>query len=197
MPKFLTRLLQRLQFAVPVPTPDIDQRYFDLATQYYVTARWATFTLSGTVAGNLFHHAVELYLKGDLSRSVSRYYLIKFMHDLRKLWKEYKQKYSATDLSAFDACIKHLRKFEAIRYPDAIAENGMFFAIPISRPQPPLEFSVSGGGSTPPTYNVVVNDIDKLVRILFTTSLLNPDFFFDKLSMEGKAVLNRDNPAFP
>jgi len=43
---------------------------------------------------------------------------------------------------------------------------------------------------------VVVNDIDQLIRILFTTSSLNPDFFFAKLSMEGKVVLYRDNPAF-
>lgn len=193
MPGFLARLLRRLPFAVPTPTPNIDGHYFDLATQYYVTARWATFAGSGTVAGNLFHHAVELYLKGDLSRSVSRRHLTKYGHNLRRLWKVYKQKHSASALSGFDSCIKDLHKFETIRYPDAIAEKGMFFAIPVSRPQPPLGFRVAG--STPPTYFVVVNDIDQLIRILFTTSSLNPDFFFAKLGTEGKAVLYRDNPA--
>lgn len=196
IPGFLTRLLQRLPFAAPAPAPDIDRHYFDLATQYYVTARWATFAIAGTVTGNLYHHAVELYLKGDLSRSVPRYHLTMFGHNLRRLWKAYKQKYSTSDLSGFDSCIKQLHRFETIRYPDVIAEKGMFFAIPVSRPQPPPNFAVFGGGSTPPTYLVVVNDIDQLIRILFTLSSLNPDFFFAKLSTEGKAVLHRDNPAF-
>jgi hypothetical protein len=182
---------------VPTPTPDIDGHYFDLATQYYLAARWATFTIAGAVAGNLFHHAIELYLKGGLSRNLSRPQLKKLGHDLRRLWKVYKQKYSASELSGFDSCIRQLHRFETIRYPDAVAEKGMFFAIPVSRPQPPLDFPVFGGGSTPPTYFVVVNDIDQLIKILFTIGLLNPDFFFAKLTMEAKAVLHRDNPAFP
>lgn len=194
MPRFLSRLLHCLPFAVPTPARDIDGHYFDLATQYYVAARWATVTVSGTVAGNLFHHAIELYLKGDLSRSVSRRHLTKYGHNLKRLWKVYKQKHSASALSGFDRCIKDLHKFETIRYPDAIAEKGMFFAIAVSRPQPPLDFWVLG--STPPTYSVVVNDIDQLVRILFTTSSLNPDFFFAKLGTEGRVVLYRNNPAF-
>jgi len=140
MPRFLARLLRRLPFAVPTPTTDIDGHYFNLATQYYVTARWATFTVAGTVAGNLFHHAIELYLKGDLSRSVSQRDLRKYGHNLKRLWKDYTQKHSASALSGFDSCIKDLHKFETIRYPDAIAEKGMVFAIPVSRPQPPLDF---------------------------------------------------------
>jgi hypothetical protein len=196
MPRFLTRLLQRLGFAVPTPTLDIDSYYFNLATQYYVTARWAIFTISGTVAGNLFHHAVELYLKGDLSRGVPRNQLIIFGHNLNRLWKAYKRKYSAVDLSSFDNCIRALQKFETIRYPDSIANRGMFFAIPVARPQPPLGFSVAGGATTPPTYSVVVNDIDQLIGNLFAVSLLNPDFYFESLGMQGRAVLHSGNPAF-
>ena len=196
MPRFLTRLLQRLGFAVPTPTLDIDSYYFNLATQYYVTARWATFTISGTVAGNLFHHAVELYLKGDLSRSMPQNQLRIFGHNLNRLWKAYKRKYSAVGLASFDNCIRALQKFETIRYPDSIAKRGMFFSIPVARAQPPLVFSVAGGAITPPTYSVVVNDIDQLIGILFSISALNPDFYFAPLSMEGRAVLYCDNPAF-
>jgi hypothetical protein len=197
MPRFLTRLLQRLGFVVPTPTLNIDSYYFNLATQYYVSARWATFTISGTVAGNLFHHAVELYLKGDLSRSVPRNQLIIFGHNLNRLWEEYKRKYSAVGLSSFDNCIRALQKFETIRYPDSIAKRGMFFSIPVARPQPPLDFSVAGGATTPPTYSVVVNDIDQLIGKLFAVSSLNPDFYLAPLGVEGRAVLRRDNPAFP
>jgi hypothetical protein len=183
--------------ALDMPNAFTSDYFFSLATQYYVAARWLTFTVAGTVAGNLFHHAIELYVKGDLSRSVSPDDLKKkYGHKLKPLWKHYKQKRSASAsaLSGFDNCIKDLDNFETIRYPDAIAEKGMFFAIPISHPQPPLEFSAVG--KTPPIYSVAVNDIDRLIRILFTTSSLNPDFFFAKLTMEAKAVLYRDNPAF-
>jgi|SRR5882762_17511 len=197
MPRFLTRLLQRFGFAVATPTLDIDSYYFNLATQYYVTARWATFTISGTVAGNLFHHAVELYLKGDLSRSLPRNQLTIFGHNLNRLWKAYKRKYSAVDLSRFDNCIRALQKFETIRYPDSIAKRGIFFAIPVARPQPPLVFSLAGGATMPPTYSVVVNDIDQLIGTLFAVSSLNPDFYLAPLGMEGRAVLRHDNPAFP
>jgi hypothetical protein len=48
----------------------------------------------------------------------------------------------------------------------------------------------------PPIYFVVVNDIDQLIGIIFRTSSLNPDFFFAKVSTEGKLFLYRDNPAF-
>jgi hypothetical protein len=104
-----------------------------------------TFTVSGSVAGNLFHHAIEFYLKGDLSRSVPRRDLRKrggrSGHNLECLWKVYKENHSVSALSAFDGCITDLQKFETIRYPDAIGKNGMVFAIPVSRPQPPLDFS--------------------------------------------------------
>jgi hypothetical protein len=197
MPRFLTRFLQRLGFAAPSPTLDIHGYYFNLATQYYVTARWATLSISGTVAGNLFHHAVELYLKGDLSRSMPRNQLKLFGHNLSRLWEAYKRKYSAVDLSSFDSSVKQLHKFETIRYPDVIAEKGAFFAIPVSSPQPPLGFSVAGVATTPPTYLVVVNDIDKLIGNLFTVSSLNPDFCFAILSVEGRTILYRENPTFP
>jgi hypothetical protein len=194
MLRFLSRLLHQLPVGVPTPTRNIDVHYFHLATQYYAAARWATFAISGTVAGNLFHHAVELYLKGDLSRTVYLGRLARYGHNLKRLWKVYKQKHSASTLSGFDSCIKDLDKFEAIRYPDDIVEKGMFYEIPVSHPKSTIVFQVVG--STPPTYRVVVNDIDQLIRTLFTTSSINPDFFFGKVGLEAKAVIYRDNPAF-
>ena len=122
--------------------------------------------------------------------------LKKYGHNLKRLWKAYKQKYPTSDLSGFDSCVKDLQKFENIRYPDAIADKGMSFTISVTGPPPSIDAPVVGVGSTP-IYRAVVNDIDQLIRTIFTTSSRNPAFFFARLSTEGRALLRRDNPAFP
>jgi HEPN domain-containing protein len=197
LPQFLSRLFRRLGLVAPAPVLEIDGHFYKMATQYYASARWATFATSGTVAGNLFHHAVELYLKGDLSRTVSILELKGLGHNLRRLWKKYKRKYSTVDFSAFENCIRELQRFETIRYPDAFAQPGMFYAIPVSHPQPPLVFLAAGASHPIQTYSVVVNDIDLLIRNIFTVSSFNPDFCFSQLGTEGRTILHRDNPAFP
>jgi hypothetical protein len=190
----LTRIWRWLSRS-SAPTPGIDRIYFGLATEYYAAARGAVFAGSHTVPGNLFHHAIELYLKGVLSADLPQSGLSKYRHDLKRLWKDYKRKNPSSDLSVFDATINALHKFEAIRYPDAIAAKGMFYALPISRPDPPLTFSVASG-STPPTYFLVVNEVDALVRAIFDTASVNPTFHFNQLGEEGRAVIQRNNPSF-
>jgi len=194
MTSVFTRIARSLR-SYRVPTPGIDNHYFRLATQYYAAARGGVFAGCGTVAGNLFHHAVELYLKGDLSTGLSRVQLTKYGHNLRKLWSAYKRKHSSSPLSSFDATINALHKFEAIRYPNAIAAKGMFYGLPITRPDPPLAFKVTSG-STPPTYLLVVNEVDELIRGLLVASSVNPGFYFSQLGSEGRAIIYRDNPAF-
>jgi hypothetical protein len=54
----------------PENTKDLKDLYFRYATDYYVAARFAFFARSMPTAGNLFHHAVELYLKGSLLMSL-------------------------------------------------------------------------------------------------------------------------------
>jgi len=52
--------------AAPENEEDLRGRYFDAATHYYVAARFAYFARAIPTAGNLFHHAIEMYLKGCL-----------------------------------------------------------------------------------------------------------------------------------
>jgi hypothetical protein len=72
-----------------LPSPLIDGHYFRFATEYYVAARTAWLPALGTVTGNLFHHAIEMYLKGDLSREESPAHLRRYGHNLKRLWKAY------------------------------------------------------------------------------------------------------------
>jgi hypothetical protein len=55
----------------------------------------------------------------------------------------------------------------------------------------------AASGYTPPSYHLVVNDIDQLVRDIFDTTSQNPVFFFGRFSSEWKAIIQRDNPSFP
>ena len=45
--------------------------FFSSATQYYVSGRYAVFAGLTPVVGNLLHHAVEMYLKGALSKTMT------------------------------------------------------------------------------------------------------------------------------
>jgi hypothetical protein len=47
------------------------ERFFSPATQYYVSARYDVFAGLNPVAGNLLHHAVEMCLKGALSKTMT------------------------------------------------------------------------------------------------------------------------------
>jgi hypothetical protein len=67
-----------------------DYRYsaFKLGFQYYCTARYTAACSFVPLAGNLFHHAVEMLLKGTLARLIGVNRLRDLSHNLPKIWKE-------------------------------------------------------------------------------------------------------------
>jgi hypothetical protein len=138
-----------------------------------------------------------MFLKGDLVQRKSAADLREYRHNLTRLWKAFKAKNSAMSLAAFDSVIKDIDKFERIRYPDGFSKKGMFFSVPIIRPSGPTPPNFVAGGVTPPTYSVVVGEVDALVRAIFDAGSLNPQFEFMKLSAEGREILHRENTAFP
>lgn len=181
--------------AADAPTPGVGNDFLWLATQYYAAARWAILAGVGPVAGNLFHHALEFYLKADLSKTRSTRYLAMQGHNLKSLWKAFKRKHSSGSLDGFDGAVKALHKFERIRYPDGIAGKGMFWSLPVVRPNPPLTFSVAHG-QTPPTYLLAMNEVDELVRVVLETSSESHVFVFGKVGAEARQVLHQANQSF-
>jgi hypothetical protein len=172
--------------------------YSKMATQYYLAGRIGTFAGSLPVAANLLHHAVEMYLKADLRTVLSREDLkSSYGHDLRATWKEFKAQHDAAGLGAHDATIRALHKFERIRYPDAIADRGMFASIAIARPLTPPRMSAASG-VTPPNYHLVLADVDHLVRAIFDATGMNPGFYFQFPTVPKKfqTFIYRHNPAF-
>ena len=89
---------------------------------YYVAGRYALFARLTPTAGNLLHHAIEMFLKGALGKTgKSLEELEELRYKLPKIWNEFKTNFPEHSLDAFDPLICELHKFEEIRYPDVLA----------------------------------------------------------------------------
>lgn len=170
---------------------DLQTHYFSIATQYYVSGRFAASAGLLPVGGNLFHHSVEMYLKGYLCVRVTRSQLKRLGHNLPEIWRKFKQEISDLSLDQFDQTISGLDKFETIRYPEKIAIQGMEAIISFDRP------TLTGAPGRPtclePRYEIVVDEIDRLVKVIFEKSNLNPPFFTGGLNKDAATYLTRSN----
>lgn len=169
------------------------EQFYKLALEYYVVARSAFLGNSVFITGNLFHHAVEMLLKGHLSKTISLKDLAhrkKFCHDLSKLWTAFKGTFPSDDLREFDEMIKELNKFEDIRYPDEILAHGAIIGLGLFRVEP-----VTGldPGRAETTYQIAVGDVDAFFARLFPLCRLNPKAYFLALSEHGLQVLSEGN----
>ena len=91
------------------------EEFFRAAGQYYVAGCYTAFAGFIPVTGNLLHHAVEMYLKGGLSKQgVSLADLKKLFHDLPKIWTKFKATFNDPALSKFDDTLSSLQRFEVI-----------------------------------------------------------------------------------
>jgi hypothetical protein len=161
------------------------QELFRLGVQYYATARAAArFELMPT-SGNQFHHAIEMMLKADLAKTESLPNLKnKYRHHLKKLWGASKLKHPASALSAFDALIDIIDRFEEIRYPDQYLADGAVIV---------LEWGSIATVSTPATHVINVADVDALVDQLFTTCSMNPKAFIGTLNVPARDAVKFEN----
>jgi hypothetical protein len=175
----------------------LERQFFWLASQYYVAGRAAVFAGGAPVAGNLLHHAVEMLIKGALARHESTAQLRSYGHRLPKLWKSFRLRYPIPTLASHEPTVRALEKFEKIRYPDAYVASGMFFSTPVCRPGTPTRRNFAAGTSTPPTYSVVLAEVDELVRSVYEAASLNPDFDFHRFTPEGRGILAFHNASFP
>jgi hypothetical protein len=87
---------------------DLKRHLFDWATQYYVAARFAAVEGLSPVCANLFHHAIEMYLKGYLCVRSVKNLQTEFGHDLVKIFREFKtiQEVADSMLNRFDTILK-------------------------------------------------------------------------------------------
>ena len=130
--------------------------------EYYATARFAMHAQRPLICGNLFHHAVEMFLKGGLAkRGKTLPELESMRHNLKKLWRAYKSDHPEAPLERHNKTINRLNRHEEIRYPNPGLGS---IGLSLQWSGEPAEVKTSGGLKTPKQYAIVVSDIDDLGR---------------------------------
>jgi hypothetical protein len=111
----------------------------------------------------------------------------RFAHNLPRLWTAFKAEFPVAGLDQFDEVVAGLDRFERVRYPDAALAEGMSVAVQWE----PGEWTST---AKTPRYQLVVNDIDRLVAKLFEVCDLNPAFFTQGLNDYARDAITRANP---
>src|SRR3989442_6141813 len=93
-------------------------QFFRFGMQYYVSGRYAVAARLVPVAGNHFHHAIEMFIKGAMVDGTNEKARRAWGHHLDKVWIEFKARHSTAQLSRFDSVVSQLDLFEDIRYPE-------------------------------------------------------------------------------
>jgi hypothetical protein len=155
---------------------DLNAEYFvESGCQYYTVARFAMHAQRPLVCGNLFHHAVEMLLKGGLvktGKSLDELRDRKNMgHNLTNIWRAYKDSHPKADLSCHDSTINWLDIFEEIRYPKPALRS---IGLGLEWAANPVEVKTFGGATPPKRFLLNVSDIDDLIVDVFKTSDWNP-----------------------
>jgi hypothetical protein len=167
--------------------------YITSALQYHVSGRFAAFAGFSHVCGILLHHALEMYLKGQLCLKLDEKQLKKLGHRLASAWELFKEDVSAPELAVFDETIRTLHEHETLRYPERIAPAGaMTLIIDFSRNKA-AGFSNKTTLSQGKHFQVFIDDIDALAQIILEKSKLNPLYFTGGLKNDAKIFLKRDN----
>ena len=166
--------------------------FFSAATHYYVSGRYAVLAALIPVAGNLLHHAIEMYLKGALSKALTLDQLKSLSHNLPKLWAAFKADAGDPALNNFDPLMSSLNAFEELRYPDSILKKGMAIQMGVKR-LPGAGSATAGPTGPEPAYELYLEDIDALVNKIFETVPVNPAFFLSGLNDRARHYLKEAN----
>jgi hypothetical protein len=173
-------------------TPE-DKAFFDLGMQYYVAARSAAIAGLLPVSGILYHDALERFLKAGLSRTVSMDELKgkKYGHNLTKIWNAFKAKFPSAELAQFDVTIRNLDRWEGIRYPEKVLQQGARMSMEWVDNN--FQDSIP---SEVPIYKLNGADIDRLVIALCEVSSVSPFFYTNRLqgNPHARESLTRYHP---
>ena len=147
--------------------PQLARLFVDYGCQYYIAGRFAAFAGITPVVGNVFHHAIEMLLKGALLKSMTEAQIrSKLRHRLFDIWATFKAQVNDGSLDVFDDTVRTLNAFEDIRYPDKLFAEGGVLQIDLTKAG---KAQTSGSGTSPsgPRYEVCIEEIDELVAAIF------------------------------
>jgi len=153
-----------------------DWRLAQAGSDYYLTARFAM-KAQRFISGNLFHLAVEMFLKSGLAKKGYTENELKrrWGHSLDKLWQAFKTDYPDPALVRHDGTVSSLDKFEDIRYPPDHS-----VAVTLQRDEP--TYPSEPPPSTKP-YTLVISDIDALVADILAMTGWNTGLLFQGVNL--------------
>ncbi len=174
-----------------VPSSHVPQvSLLPLGLQYLVAGRFLALQLQVPVAGNLYHHAIEMFLKAALAPSTPARELAsrKLGHNLGTLWDRFKTTHPST-MESFDTVVEALDRFEEIRYPEARFGQGPQLHLAVHR-QPDGKSMAA-----PSAYAMVVEDLDALAQHIVQVARmeLTLRLDFDQLPDMSKRLLLEKN----
>jgi hypothetical protein len=164
------------------------------ACQYYAAARFAMHAQCTPVCGILFHHTVEMLLKGGLAQKRTLSELEDMRHRLKLIWRAFKTDFPEPFLKRHDGTISSLAKFDAIRYWDAaVFRHGVGMTAQWERPI--HQVVTYGTGKSPKQLMVVVSDIDDLVTDVLKAASWNPGTFMGTNPFALEAITRHNKHA--
>ncbi len=163
--------------------------YFRYGVDYYAAGRFAYYARAIPVVGNLFHHALEMLIKGRLcATGISEKDRRKLGHDLEKLWAALRvvgaaQSYPAgvSRLPSFDVMIGTLNAFEEIRYPEQLLGGATIVT------------GMPSAGASQGTFGVDIKEVDALVLELHRVASVNPKAMIQHLNPEAVNTITLHN----
>ena len=164
--------------------------FYQWGLQYYIAGRFAWFAFLHPITGVLFHHGIEMILKGKLLEIYSEETLEKtFRHHIYKLWNELKKMFPNSNLKKFDSVIQRLNKWVEARYPPSkgyVMYSDFKKGHKSKMTYPKMKEQDQ--------YRVNLEETDELIKIIFDTIPLNPGFFKSILmKSEAKEFYYREN----
>ncbi len=111
----------------------------------------------------------------------------RFGHDLKKLWRAFKQVSNDPALAKFDGLISAVNKFEDLRYP----RKGYVFSISLQKGTRPS----SSGSATKGLrqYHLNLEEIDEFVRFLLTGQVTSEWIRSLLVENDAKSEYSREN----
>jgi hypothetical protein len=170
------------------PWKGVDVAFIQRGMSYYVAGRFCAVAHEFPACANLLHHALEMFLKGDLCRRHSKEELRRIGHNLWRAWTAFKLDHADQRLESHDKVERELTKFERIRYPD---EGGMIGTFDLFSEHEST--FTSRLPKTPPRYKLNLEDINRIVLLFFKVAKVNPDFFLNSTSEAARDALNNQN----
>jgi hypothetical protein len=179
------------QTTVKIDPERLTAELFRNAFDYYIAGRYAVYAKLANRAGNLLHHAVEMSLKGALSKGgLNLSELENFRHDLKKLWKTFKKQTKHPALKRLDEAVTRLNRLEKLRYPNFMLTHGMQLHICIKK----SHLAIASGKNQPPKFELCLEEVDEIFAAVFNSTGLNAKpLVLDRLSKEAKDTLAWEN----